>query len=115
MIVSRFCFIYKESGLYYFGARYYDARMSRWISTDPAFIKFIPIGNKKNNEKLPAGGVFKSSNLAMFIYASNNPVMYIDPDGKWDDRVHFGNDEYGTLRWAQDVGFSREDAIKIAT
>ena len=32
----------KETGLYYFGARYYDARMSRWISTDPALEKYIP-------------------------------------------------------------------------
>ncbi len=33
----------KETGLYYFGARYYDARISRWISTDPALEKYIPM------------------------------------------------------------------------
>jgi RHS repeat-associated protein len=31
-----------ETGLYYFGARYLDARTSRWLSTDPALGDYIP-------------------------------------------------------------------------
>jgi len=105
----------KETGLYYFGARYYDARLSMWVSTDPALSKFLPTGNKKKDKNLPAGGVFNQSNLTMYIYTSNNPIMYRDPDGKWDERVHFGSEKYGgTLQWAQDIGFNRSDAIKIA-
>jgi len=32
----------------------------------------------------------------------------VDPTGMW------GDDEYGTKRWAQDVGFSEDDATIIA-
>ncbi|GMO47967.1 MAG: hypothetical protein Ta2B_30090 [Termitinemataceae bacterium] len=35
----------KETGLYYFGARYLDARTSRWLSTDPALREYIPKWN----------------------------------------------------------------------
>jgi len=104
-----------ETGLYYFGARYYDARVSRWISADPAFQKFLPTGNKQHDNNLPAGGVFKPSNLGMYVYTSNNPLIYIDPDGQWDERIHRESQEYGgTLQWAQDVGFSKADATRIA-
>ena len=47
-------------GLYYYGARYYDARLSKWVSTDKAFGKFLPEGS--GNKNLPAGGVYNSIN-----------------------------------------------------
>lgn len=52
----------EETGLYYYGARYYDPRISLWISVDPLA------------EKYPA--------LSGFCFVGNNPVTYIDPDGK---------------------------------
>ena len=33
----------KETGLYYYGARYLDAKYSRWLSTDPAVGEYIPM------------------------------------------------------------------------
>jgi len=87
----------KETGLYYFGARYYDARMSRWISTDPALAegKYFPKPNDYDTEhdfywyilndasgKLPGmGGVYNAHNLNVYCYSLNNPVKYYDPDG----------------------------------
>ena len=56
----------EETGLYYYGARYYDPRTSIWISTDPL------------QEKYP--------NISTYAYVANNPVKYIDPDGK---RIYF--------------------------
>jgi RHS repeat-associated protein len=53
-----------ETGLYYFGARYYASWLGRWTSCDPA-------------------GFVKGSNL--FRYCSGNPVMRSDPTGL-DDR-----------------------------
>jgi RHS repeat-associated protein len=46
-----------ESALYYFGARYYDDNLGRFISVDPV----------KNNHA--------------YSYVRNNPMNYIDPDG----------------------------------
>ncbi len=52
-----------ETGLYYYGARYYAAWLGRWTGCDP---------------KMGTAG----SNL--FIYCSNNPVGRVDPDGGED-------------------------------
>ncbi|NJC87730.1 MAG: hypothetical protein FIB02_04230 [Desulfuromonas sp.] len=51
----------RETGLYYYRARYYDAMEGRFISKDP--VSFL-------------GG---STNL--FLYALNNPTNYVDPSG----------------------------------
>jgi RHS repeat-associated protein len=51
----------EETGLYYYGARYYDARTSVWLSVDPLA------------EKYPT--------WTPYAYAFNNPINYIDPTG----------------------------------
>jgi RHS repeat-associated protein len=53
----------EETGLYYFGARYYAAWLGRWTSSDPA-------------------GFVSGFNL--YKYCSNNPVIRIDPNGMQD-------------------------------
>jgi RHS repeat-associated protein len=50
-----------ESGYDYFGARYYDARIGRFLSIDP------------HSRRYPA--------LSPFNYAINNPLAYLDPNG----------------------------------
>ncbi|WP_246473253.1 RHS repeat-associated core domain-containing protein [Treponema parvum] len=78
----------EETGLYYYGARYLDAKYSRWLSTDPAVGEYIPqtpVSDeaKKYNQSLPGqGGIFNIVNLQLYHYAGNNPVKYTDPDGK---------------------------------
>ena len=52
----------EESGLYYYGARYYAAWLCRWISTDPL------------KEETP--------NSSSYVYCLDNPIKYVDPDGR---------------------------------
>jgi RHS repeat-associated protein len=51
-----------ESGLFYYGARYYHPVVSQWLGVDPLA------------EKYPQE--------SPYIYAGNNPIMFIDPDGR---------------------------------
>jgi len=53
-----------ETGLYYYGARYYDARTSRFISADDRF-----------------DDLYSAAGLNIFSYCHNNPVRFIDPSG----------------------------------
>jgi len=53
-----------ENGLYYYGARYYDPELARFISPDPI---------------VPSAGDPQSHNR--YSYVRNNPVKYIDPTG----------------------------------
>ena len=52
----------EETGLYYYGARYYDPKVSNWLSVDPLA------------EKFPA--------FSPYVFSANNPIYYVDPDGK---------------------------------
>jgi RHS repeat-associated protein len=52
----------EETGLYYYGARYYDSRNSVFLGVDPMW------------EKYPG--------ISVFAYCANNPIRYIDPDGR---------------------------------
>ncbi|UVS78199.1 SpvB/TcaC N-terminal domain-containing protein [Actinokineospora sp. UTMC 2448] len=64
-----------ETGLYYFGARYYDPRTQLWQSPDPAMESYL--------DGAPAGGVYSPVNLASYTYAGHNPIRVSDPDGRW--------------------------------
>ena len=66
---SRFLFTAKEldksTDFYYYGARYYDPKFSRFLQADdPAFTD-----------------VFNPQNLNPYSYVLNNPYKYVDPSG----------------------------------
>lgn len=58
----------EETGLYYYGARYYDPRTSMWLSVDEKFEKY-PFASPYN-------------------YCLQNPINAIDPDGRDVIPVH---------------------------
>ena len=56
------------TGLYYFNARYMDPEIGRFISRDPAM-----------------------DGLNWYLYASGNPLIYVDPDGQFAKIYQKGN------------------------
>ncbi len=76
----------KETGLYYFGARYMRPEIGRFIVVDPVG----PVSSQtgKANEKL----LLNPQKLNRYAYAGNNPYRYIDPDGRtWLEFVKSSN------------------------
>jgi len=63
----------RETGLYYYGARYYEPKVSRWMSADPAGFALI-------NPNRGGYSVIEATNW--YAYVSNNPVKYVDPEGE---------------------------------
>jgi RHS repeat-associated protein len=71
-----------ESGLDYFGARYYSSNMGRWLSPDWA----------DEPEAVPYSSLDNPQSLNLYGYVLNNPLSKTDPDGHccWDGVVSFG-------------------------
>ena len=68
----------EETGLSYFGARYYDARQGQWISPDPILDQML------DTERLAQPDLsfhpFWTSGQ-MYVYAGNSPTNLVDPTG----------------------------------
>jgi RHS repeat-associated protein len=64
-----------ETGLDYFGARYYGSTMGRWMSPDwSASPTPVPYAELRNPQS-----------LNLYTYLNNSPVTRTDPDGHGDD------------------------------
>jgi RHS repeat-associated protein len=70
-----------ETGLDYFGARYYSSFQGRFSSVDPA---------------LSSGDVGTPQSWNRYVYSFSNPLRYIDPTGAWN--------------WSAELGGSASDA-----
>lgn len=66
-----------ETGLSYFGSRYYNSDLSIWLSVDPRAAKY--------------------PSLSPYAYCANNPIKLIDPNGE----------EYGIPTWLLLKGIAR--------
>ncbi len=88
----------EETGNYYYGARYYDPKVSVWLSVDPLAAEF--------------------PSWTPYHFVHNNPVNLVDPDGRsaWQpdgqgNLVAEKNDNMQTL--AKSLGVSVEEATQL--
>ena len=81
----------EETGMYYYGARYYEPRLSLWMSADP------------KQDKYP--------NVSSYCYVMDNPIKLIDPDGK--DVLIWYKDKHGRDQLFRFSGFHGKKSIKI--
>ncbi len=99
--------VYDEStGLYYAKARYYDAKIGRFISEDSY-----------------RGEQSESVRLNLYIYVMNNPIRYIDPTGElaFPGQIHNLVVNYIALKHGfykeqtidYDFGWGRADLISV--
>ncbi|MBR6334005.1 MAG: RHS repeat-associated core domain-containing protein [Bacteroidales bacterium] len=56
-----------ETGLSYFGSRYYSSDLSIWLSVDPMSDKY--------------------ASTSSYAYCRNQPIILVDPNGKFDTRA----------------------------
>ncbi|MDV7696740.1 hypothetical protein N6B72_07405 [Chryseobacterium soli] len=71
-----------ETGYYYYGARYYNPRVSLWLNVDP-LADYNPFYNIEHYiDGQHNGGVYNSGNLNPYTYCYNSPVLFVDPNGK---------------------------------
>ncbi len=74
----------RDTGWYYYGARYYNAGQGQFLSEDPAFWE---LGTDYRQLKKT---LLDPQALNSYAYARNNPIRFNDPDGKnfWDSLKH---------------------------
>jgi len=66
----------------YYGARYYNPRVSLWLNVDP-LADYNPFYNDEHYiDGEHNGGVYNSGNLNTYIYCYQKPLILIDPNGK---------------------------------
>ncbi len=78
-----------ETGLDYFGARYYRADIGRFTTVDPAQEARLSLADPQRWNR--------------YAYAKNNGMRFVDPDGRWGIDVH----QYLTAALAYAAGASR--------
>nr|WP_255498755.1 RHS repeat-associated core domain-containing protein [Dysgonomonas sp. ZJ709] len=83
----------EETGLYYYGARYYDPRTSVWISTDPL------------QEKYP--------NISTYAYTFQNPIKFIDPTGMEGEASNGDKSPKRDLDFKGVLGKAKDDFLRM--
>lgn len=94
-----------ETGLHYFGARYYDAGTGRFVSVDPL------------GAETPQIYISSNSSWNLYSYANSNPIRFIDPSGldamDWVKNKYEKGKEYINGKYQEAKEIYREMQISI--
>ncbi|EAS20173.1 hypothetical protein BBFL7_02574 [Flavobacteria bacterium BBFL7] len=80
-----------ETGMYYYGARYYDPSLSIWMSVDPLAEQF--------------------PNFSPYNYTMNNPINMVDPDGRAPESKNDWVYKDGRYSWDEDVTSANDNDL----
>jgi len=85
----------EDTGLYYYGARYYDPELGRFIQADPIVLGLATL----------RAGTQNSQAFNRYSYVLNNPLKFVDPTGNWPDIGSIGGIELGASNGPTGGGF----------
>ncbi len=71
----------EETGLYYYGARYYEPRLGLWMSVDP-ISNYDPRNDNNYLDGEHNGSVYNSFNIYPYEYCYQNSILLVDYTGK---------------------------------
>jgi RHS repeat-associated protein len=93
----------RDTGFYYFGARYLDPRTSNWLSTDPILGDYLKRG---------ASGA-SPFNLGLYTYAWNNPFVVKDPDGRetFSLRKEVEREHVSQMKFEDELRYGADQAV----
>ncbi len=108
----------QDTNLSYEDARYYNADVGRWVSEDPIFLElggsefnkdfaqsFVGTQYQDLDQKVLLNNYLSNpQSLNAYSYTTNNPIRYIDPNGKSTQDVALGLQGFGTSLEAIGLG-----------
>jgi RHS repeat-associated protein len=94
----------EETNLYYYGARYYNGKIGRFVSEDPAY---LAVGDKNKIKQITGQELQQylsdPQGLNNYSYVKNNPLIAIDPNGEWVEYIIGEKNTVALGNWANNL------------
>ncbi len=94
----------EETNLYYYGARYYNGKIGRFVSEDPAY---LAVGDKNKIKQITDQELQQylsdPQNLNSYSYVKNNPLIAIDSNGEWVEYIISERNTIKLGNWANNL------------